>query len=260
VFIAAWAFETLSCPTIRNEIMKQKSKMNDKPQAEINTVLYAVAPNPKLSTDAIALEGAVVSRGNGIGATKGVLSFSTVFPSHHPRKGEPTYFVQKIWKGLVEEPDDALYSHDVAGHWSVYKEIHNTIKPKFHTLRAGNRFKVGDFFLPRIWSGKPYCSKQFSIWNPIQVRKTWDVKITIEKFTFELLLEGKLPKDLEEIAINDGLSVYDFIYWFRYKKSHFEMDGQIICWNDSIDYGSNKPIIKSREGLTQHYFYEPTRI
>ena len=49
--------------------MKQKSKMNDKPQAEINMLLYAVAPQPKLSTDAIALDGAVVSRGNGIGAT-----------------------------------------------------------------------------------------------------------------------------------------------------------------------------------------------
>ena len=49
--------------------MKPKSKMNTKPQDEINTVLCAVAPTPKLSTDAIALEGAVVSRGNGIGAT-----------------------------------------------------------------------------------------------------------------------------------------------------------------------------------------------
>ena len=31
--------------------MKPKSKMNTKPQAEINTVLAAVTPTPKLSTD-----------------------------------------------------------------------------------------------------------------------------------------------------------------------------------------------------------------
>lgn len=35
--------------------MKPKSKMNTEPQAEINTVLYAVAPTPKLSTDLKAL-------------------------------------------------------------------------------------------------------------------------------------------------------------------------------------------------------------
>lgn len=35
--------------------MKTKSKMNTKPQAEINMVLAAGAPDPKLSTDLKAL-------------------------------------------------------------------------------------------------------------------------------------------------------------------------------------------------------------
>lgn len=61
--------------------------MNDKPQAEINTLLYAVAPNPKLSTDAIALDGAVVSRGNGIGATSETyLMDCIVGMKHYPDK------------------------------------------------------------------------------------------------------------------------------------------------------------------------------
>lgn len=67
--------------------MKPKSKMNTKPQAEINTVLYAVAPTPKLSTDAIALDGAVVSRGNGIGATSETyLMDCIVGMKHYPDK------------------------------------------------------------------------------------------------------------------------------------------------------------------------------
>jgi site-specific DNA-methyltransferase (adenine-specific) len=67
--------------------MKPKSKMKEKPQAEINTVLYAVAPQPKLSTDAIALEGAVVSRGNGIGATSETyLMDCIVGMKHYPDK------------------------------------------------------------------------------------------------------------------------------------------------------------------------------
>lgn len=61
--------------------------MKEKPQAEINTVLYAVAPQPKLSTDAIALDGAVVSRGNGIGATSEVyLMDCIVGMKHYPDK------------------------------------------------------------------------------------------------------------------------------------------------------------------------------
>lgn len=49
--------------------MKQKDNQTTKQGHSANMLLYAVAPQPKLSTDAIALEGAVVSRGNGIGAT-----------------------------------------------------------------------------------------------------------------------------------------------------------------------------------------------
>ena len=49
--------------------MKPKSKMNTKPQAEINTVLYAVAPTPKLSTDSKALDSGSDKRGLAVGAT-----------------------------------------------------------------------------------------------------------------------------------------------------------------------------------------------
>jgi site-specific DNA-methyltransferase (adenine-specific) len=67
--------------------MKPKSKINTKPQAEINMVLNAVAPHPKLSTDAIALDGVVVSRGNGIGATSETyLMDCIVGMKHYPDK------------------------------------------------------------------------------------------------------------------------------------------------------------------------------
>lgn len=49
--------------------MKLKSKMNTKPQAEINTVLVAVTPDSNLSTDGTALDGVSGLRGSGIGAT-----------------------------------------------------------------------------------------------------------------------------------------------------------------------------------------------
>ena len=67
--------------------MKPKSKMNTKPQAEINMVLAAGAPTPKLSTDAIALDGALVSRGNGIGATSETYIMDCIVGmKHYPDK------------------------------------------------------------------------------------------------------------------------------------------------------------------------------
>lgn len=56
--------------------MKKKPDSNTKQGHSTNMLLYAVAPQPKLSTDAIALDGAVVSRGNGIGATSKPILFS----------------------------------------------------------------------------------------------------------------------------------------------------------------------------------------
>lgn len=92
-----------------------------------------------------------------------VLIISPAFPSYHPRKGEPTFFVEKFWKGL--EPLNRLdgeYSIYIKkprlmkdGHWQLpitwrdqmnYKEF----KPKYHTIRAGQRWKAGDWFSPRI--------------------------------------------------------------------------------------------------------------
>lgn len=67
--------------------MKQKDNTKPKQGHSANMLLYAVAPQPKLSTDAIALDGAVVSRGNGIGATSETyLMDCIVGMKHYPDK------------------------------------------------------------------------------------------------------------------------------------------------------------------------------
>jgi len=55
--------------------------MNDKPQAEINTVLVAVTPDSNLSTDGTALDGVSGLRGNGIGATSKPKCYNCKFAS-----------------------------------------------------------------------------------------------------------------------------------------------------------------------------------
>src|SRR5574343_1530048 len=53
--------------------MKQNDNTTPEQGHSANMLLYAVAPTPKQSTDAIALDGAVASRGNGIGAIKMIM-------------------------------------------------------------------------------------------------------------------------------------------------------------------------------------------
>lgn len=173
-----------------------------------------------------------------------VIIFSTKFPSYHPRKGEETFFVEKLWKGLYTgNRMDGEYSiwtkHPrlmKAGHWQlphVWRDQMNDKKftPKYTTIRAGNRWKVGDKFSPRIWSGKPYYSKQIIVGPDIEIKKVWDVEfdsagvIAINGFYTEL--------EYEIIAQNDGLSIEDFYGWFPMDK---ELIGQIICWNEKIEY------------------------
>lgn len=73
-----------------------------------------------------------------------VLTFSTEYPSYHPRRGQPTNFIRSIWEGLdklnwmFDEWDERLEEEVKA----FYEK--RTYTPKWHTIRAGNRWKEGD--------------------------------------------------------------------------------------------------------------------
>lgn len=178
-----------------------------------------------------------------------VITFSRYFPVKHPRQGEETFFMEKIWKGLdTNNHRDGEYTIwskyprlMKGGHWQlphVWCPLMNdkTFKPKYHTIRAGDRWKVGDFFSPRIWSGKPYASKQIQFAPAIEIKKVWNFCITPTGY---LLADINCDlKMITEIAANDGLTADDFELWFaihpKVKKEGFF--GQVICWNEKIEY------------------------
>lgn len=167
-----------------------------------------------------------------------VITFSRVFPSYHPRKGEPTNFVRSIWEGLdmlnmLHPLDDAELEEDIK---SFYEKMNYT--PKWHTFRAGNRWKEGDWFSPRVWSGKPYRSHQIIIAPDIEVKKVF--KVYIEKpigNIGDMYINDKMwQSPYDELSTNDGLSNEDFIEWIIKPTVKKEFDGQIICWNEDITY------------------------
>lgn len=157
------------------------------------------------------------------------MMFARVFPATHPRKGELTRFPEKIWAGLADRTDHVM-DHIDFGSYPMDFHIYYNAVPKYHTIRAGDRWKVGDWFTPRIWSGKPYNSKTIIFGPPLEVKKVWDIEICISSNIF---IDGKEFCACNRLADNDGLSISDFRDWFPLGKT---LDGQIICWNDKIEY------------------------
>lgn len=172
-----------------------------------------------------------------------VITFSRVFPSYHPKAGQPTYFVEKFWESLITTEQISLSRCcELSRQTGIGGYTMNTIRkkvfnPKHHTIRAGHRFKAGDYFSPRVWSGKPYNSKQIQFAPDVQVKNVWDFKTDGCDFYLngELAAYASSPSELflTSLAENDGLNEEDLLAWFQYPK---EFAGQIICWNENIEY------------------------
>lgn len=152
-----------------------------------------------------------------------VIIFSRVFPYYHPKAGEPTYFVEKLWQSIGQ-----CFFDQVPGC------VLGNFEPKHHTIRSGKRWKAGDKFSPRIWSGKPYTSKQIIIAPNIEIKKVWDIEMD-ENGIFAI--NGKYVDDNETLAQNDGLTEIELFHWFMPDYHNPKtFNGQIICWSDDVEY------------------------
>lgn len=153
-----------------------------------------------------------------------IITFSRTFPAYHPKKGQPTYFVEKFYKSI------GIKNYDEERVFNPRLYV-NEVEPKHHTIRAGNRWKVGDKFSPRVWSGKPYKSKQIIISEDVEIKQIWDFQKDL--ISDKWYLNGIEMSSLSRIdlAINDGLMYKDLLFWFNKPFS-----GQIICWNHEIKY------------------------
>jgi hypothetical protein len=176
-----------------------------------------------------------------------VITFSRYFPKAHPKGGMPTYFVEKMWGSLL---DQGLISLSKAvelsrqsgiGGWNMDSIRHANFGVKHHTIRAGNRWKVGDEYSPRVWSGKPYRSKQIEFAPPIKVEKVWEFGINKSDYFIrnqDGIIRSIGFNELTTIALNDGLERDDFEAWFAIhpKKGQEAFTGQILCHNPEINY------------------------
>lgn len=175
-----------------------------------------------------------------------VLTMSRFFPKGHIREGQPTHFVEKIWSNpFVSIINQDLLQNEIL-NFSRHEYLYTA---KHHTIRAGERWKPGDMVSLRVWSDKPYRSKQIEF-AQVEVKKTWsfemgpvpgtnpisDTQIAIDGRVHSLLTP--LSDIVQKVSANDGLSIEDFISWFSIhpKKKGAEFRGQIVCWNQNVNY------------------------
>jgi hypothetical protein len=161
-----------------------------------------------------------------------VILFSRLFPGYHPRVGQETFFVEKFWNSIHVDFDFKAPVMSMLG----IKKISINTGAKYHTIRLGNRFKPGDKFSPRVWSGIPYRSKQIIIAPDVEVKQIWDFEMDLNG-VYSINNKYIDPEQYLSLANNDGLTEYDLFHWFM-KDYHIPNDfsGQIICWNPNIKY------------------------
>lgn len=169
-----------------------------------------------------------------------VITFSRTYPSYHPKAGQPTYFIEKFLSSILDADHIAQHYRNleilksIGGYDITTLDLRpiECFKPKHHTIRAGHRWKAGDWFSPRVWSGKPYNSKQVQFAPDIQVKKTWDIEVDGDGCIWIVSdTDNEDPIILEALAKNVGLTLDDLQAWFSKP-----LVGQIICWNESINY------------------------
>lgn len=168
-----------------------------------------------------------------------VITLSRNFPAKHPRKGEPTGFADKIQEAL-----NYVKYHGVEG-------MKQTKRAKIHTMRTNwslwsKRFRKiyeGKACLSlRVWSGKPYHSKQIEI-----ARLTKEDGIGIQPaYIEEMQFLGN-----EEIEVRMRIAGgYDSI---RIKEDPI-IDGRVMAMNDGLVLRDWLPFFKG------HNLMEPLAI
>jgi len=165
-----------------------------------------------------------------------VITFSRTFPAYHPKAGQPTYFVEKFY--------NSLFSRNNLMDYPIGLEINeNILEMKNHTIRAGERWKKGEYFSPRVWSGKPYNTPQIILAKDILITDVYDFEIkTAYKelpldYDTDVIINHRFfhtdSEIMKTVAKNDGLTLAELLQWFKYPKP---FKGQIICWNKNAQY------------------------
>lgn len=151
------------------------------------------------------------------------LSFSTKI------NGQPTYFVEKIWKS-IKDHEITQELADASSHHNFDWDAYGSSEPKKHTIRedSKDRWKPGTK-IHFVINNRTKNRFQFApILECVSVQK-FEVKYYIKNNAnkVDVLVDGK-EVDLNDLALNDGFySLGDFLDYFQK-----DFTGKIIHWTN----------------------------
>lgn len=162
-----------------------------------------------------------------------ILPFSTQINS------KPTYFIEKIWLGLLRSHLNLIGYHRFRGEAAINNvidqwDIPNSIYPKLHTIRddKNNRWKVGtiiDFFINCRQKNMFRFAPVLPVVSVQKIEIIYD-KVFGKTLYPEILIDNvKLhPMKLDELAQNDGFDTVEDLFAYFNK----DFTGKIIHWTD----------------------------
>jgi hypothetical protein len=181
-----------------------------------------------------------------------VLTFSQVFPADHYRAGAKTGFPAKILSALMVDPSRPEYFDFLCGLnrdnldarkytkrdlllWLECVSRQNPGPDKIHTIRGAGRFVPGELASPRVWFDEPYNSPQIILWQPLEIKQALPFEVRDQKVFINGLFycESHDVQKIYPLAMNDGLSVSDFLSWFKFPAPVTEKS--IYSWS-KVDY------------------------
>lgn len=171
------------------------------------------------------------------------LSFSTVWPERMGElAGQPNYFVEKIWRGLISE----CYLNSTDYHNAYYDHLNRFgkelsdfdklfINPKVHTIRYDphNRWKPGNKIHMVI---NNRTKNRFQFAPVLECASVQDIKIVYRHIKggriANVYIDGHImsESDVSVIAKNDGFPSVDAFYnWFD---ENTKSGTKIIHWTN----------------------------
>jgi len=162
---------------------------------------------------------------------------SRTYPTYHPRKKQPTYFIEKIQLSLdllVEMPGDLLIDLDPKIH--TFRDNFQLWKNRIDEVLAGNAVIVLKYHtLGRYVKGNKQI--EFARLDKYSGVGIEEVKFEWNNITYPVLTKDYLTNiTITQIAENDGLQVHDFMNWFE--KGDYNLKETFACIHfTSFRYG-----------------------
>lgn len=135
-----------------------------------------------------------------------VLTLIKEFPAYHPRKGEPTNFLEKFLNGQTKT-SDCRKIHTIRANYTLWAKRIADVQRGEAVLSV------------RQWTGRPYMSKQTTIAtltaeDGVGLQQLTDIDTNAYCF-YPCVRIDKRNIDKVLVAKNEGLSLDDWREWFK---------------------------------------------